>query len=88
MFCVYVLESSKNKELYIGFTKNLKRRIAEHNRGDTVSTKRYIPWRCIYCEYCLNETDGRRREQYFKTNTGRKMLKKRIVEYLKRHQVS
>jgi len=82
MFCVYILESNKDKDLYIGFTTNLKRRLTEHNTGKNKSTKPYIPWKCIYCEYSVNEEDARRREKYFKTSQGRRFLRRRIKEYL------
>ena len=82
MFCVYVLESKKNKEkLYIGFTANLKQRVAEHNRGESRATKPYIPWKCVYTEYCIDEDDARRREKYFKTSQGRRFLRRRLKEY-------
>lgn len=42
-FYVYVLKSLKNKNLYIGYTNNLKKRIKEHNRGLVFSSKPYIP---------------------------------------------
>ena len=32
-FYIYVLESKKDKELYIGYTNNLRKRIEEHNKG-------------------------------------------------------
>ncbi len=32
-FWIYVLESIKNGERYIGYTNNLKRRLEEHNKG-------------------------------------------------------
>ncbi|MDP1710535.1 MAG: GIY-YIG nuclease family protein [candidate division WWE3 bacterium] len=32
-YYVYVLESLKTKELYIGYSTDLKKRLAEHNRG-------------------------------------------------------
>ena len=81
MFYVYILESEKDNELYVGFTINLKKRFKEHNNGENVSTKPYIPWILIYCEACLNEKDARRREKYLKTSQGRRMLKARIKEY-------
>jgi putative endonuclease len=81
MFCVYVLESEKNQQLYIGFTQDLKSRITEHNKGESPSTKPYIPWKCIYCEYCTDESDARRREGYLKTTQGGRLLKRRLKEY-------
>ena len=48
MFYVYILQSNKNKELYIGYTSDLRKRIKEHNQGLNFSTKRYMPWKIIY----------------------------------------
>lgn len=33
MFYVYIIESVKNGELYVGFAGDLKKRIEEHNYG-------------------------------------------------------
>ena len=78
------MQSEKEKEeLYFGFTHDLKRRLNEHNSGDNISTKRYMPWKLIYYEACLSESDARRREKYLKTNMGRRMLKRRLKDYLK-----
>lgn len=81
MFYVYVLESVGSGDLYIGSTNDLKSRLIEHNRGLNFSTKRYIPWDLIYYEACLSESDARRRERYFKTTQGRRLLKRRLKDY-------
>jgi putative endonuclease len=78
---VYILESLKNKELYVGYTIDLKRRFKEHNSGISKSTKRYMPWKLVYYEACLDKEDAERRENYFKTTQGRRMLKIRLKEY-------
>jgi predicted GIY-YIG superfamily endonuclease len=40
LFYVYILESMKYRdELYVGFTANLKERLAQHNDGLNESTK-------------------------------------------------
>ena len=83
MFYVYCLESEKCDELYFGFTNDLKRRLKEHNQKLNFSTKRYVPWKLIYYEACLNENDAKRREKYLKTSTGRRMFRRRIIEYIK-----
>lgn len=80
-FYVYVLISLKNKELYIGLTTDLRRRVKEHNLGLNRSTKPYMPWKLIYYEACLSEHDARRRERYLKTNQGGRLLKRRLKEY-------
>ena len=81
MFYVYILESIKNRNLYIGYTNDLRKRFEEHNRGLNFSTKPYLPWRLIYYEACLNIEDAKRRERYFKKSEGRKAIKLRLKEY-------
>lgn len=81
-FYVYLLESTINKQLYIGITEDLKKRVEEHNKGLNISTEPYRPWRLIYYEACLNKKDAIRREGYLKTNQGSRLLKRRIKEYL------
>jgi putative endonuclease len=81
MFYIYVLESLKNGNLYTGYTKDLRKRLEEHNRSLNQSTKPYIPWKVIYYEACLNEKDAKRREGYLKKTQGQRMLKRRLKEY-------
>ncbi len=81
MFYVYVIESLKNNGLYIGHTNDLVKRLKEHNQGLNFSTKPHKPWKCIYYEACLNENDAKRREKYFKTTQGNRLLKRRLKEY-------
>ena len=81
MFFVYVLESIKSGDLYIGYSKDLEMRLKEHNLGLNISTKSYIPWKCVYYEGCLNIKDAKRRERYLKTTQGSRLLKRRLKEY-------
>lgn len=39
MHYVYLIQSVKTKKVYIGFTKNLEKRIKLHNAKETTSTK-------------------------------------------------
>ncbi len=80
-FYVYVLESIKDKKRYIGFATNLKKRIEEHKKGLSFSTKPRLPMKLIYFEACTNEEDAKRREEYFKTTRGRRFLAKRLKSY-------
>lgn len=81
MFYVYVLESFKNRNIYVGYSDNLKKRFIEHNNGLNFATKHSKPWKIIYYEACLNEKDAKRRERYFKTTSGRRAFKLRLKEY-------
>ena len=47
-FTVYILHSKNYNRYYIGQTKDLSRRLYEHNSGQSKSTKYGIPWELIY----------------------------------------
>jgi putative endonuclease len=79
MFYVYLLESGYHR--YIGITKNLKRRIKEHNAGKNFATRPYVPWGLIYFEAHTNFDDASRREVYFKTSQGRMALGRMLRSY-------
>lgn len=80
-YYIYVIESLKNGELYIGYTVNLPKRLKEHNQGLNFSTKSDKPWKIIYYEACFNQNDAKRRESYLKTSQGQRLLKYRLKEY-------
>jgi putative endonuclease len=58
MFYVYVLNSKKYNELYIGSTNDLKKRIVEHNTGKVKSTNTKKPYKLIYYEAYNKESDA------------------------------
>jgi len=82
MFYAYVLQSIKDKDFYTGFTKNLKLRFEQHNKGQVESTKERCPFKLIYYEACLDEIDAKKCEKYFKSYNGKMFLKKRLKSYL------
>jgi putative endonuclease len=77
-----VLFSKKDKDLYIGYTTNLKQRLQEHNAKKSFSTKSRLPLKLIYAESCLNIEDANRRENYLKTSQGRRFIKLRLRKFL------
>ncbi len=50
MYYVYVLQSEIDNKLYIGYTKDLKLRIEQHERGYVESTLNRRPLKIIYYE--------------------------------------
>jgi putative endonuclease len=78
MYFVYIIKSLKDHKLYIGFTNNFERRLAQHNRGSkaTPSTINRGPFVLLYKEEAENRELARKREKYFKTGAGRRFLKK------------
>jgi len=80
-FYVYVLESLKDGKKYIGYTNNLKKRLEEHKKGLSFSTRPRLPFKLIYFEGCLNQDDAKRRERYLKGTQGRRFLGLRLIQY-------
>ena len=48
MYYVYVLQSEKDRKIYVGFTKNLEERLKLHNNGKVKSTKNRLPLKLVY----------------------------------------
>jgi len=80
MYYVYVLQSIKDKKLYIGYTHNLKRRFQEHNSGRCEVTKERKPFHLLYYEACNQKDDAHKRELQLKTGFGRSYLKRRLSD--------
>ncbi len=78
MFYTYVLYSTKDKKLYIGWTCDLRNRFAEHNKGLVTSTRDRRPFELIYYEACVLKSDAIKREKSLKTGFGRAYLKRRL----------
>jgi putative endonuclease len=83
MFYVYILLSLKDNKFYIGYSKNLKRRILEHKKKKVKSTRNRLPLRLICYEFYLSKTDALKREKFLKSSDGKKDLRKRLIETLK-----
>ena len=82
MHYTYVLQSMKDMKFYTGYTKDLKLRFEEHNKGHVESTKDRRPLRLVYYEACLHQQDATRREKYLKSYHGRMFLQNRLKSYL------
>ena len=78
MYYVYILFSRKDFGLYIGYTTNLKRRLAEHQSGTSKSTKYRTPVRLIHYEAFEESADARAREKYLKSGYGRDQLRSQL----------
>ncbi len=79
MHYVYLLQSLKNKSLYVGCTSDLQRRLIDHNRGDSYHTKKYMPWKLIYYECYGSKLDAYQREKSLKLHAqGLRRLRERL----------
>ena len=77
-FFVYMLKSlSKKPVTYVGYTKDLKKRIQLHNAGKGAKFTRGRTWKLIYKEVLKSKSKAISREYYIKNN---KSLRKKIKE--------
>jgi putative endonuclease len=68
---------SKKPVTYVGYTKNLKKRIQLHNAGKGAKFTRGRTWKLIYKEILNSKSKAISREYYIKNN---KSLRKKIKE--------
>ena len=79
-YFVYILESEIAGRLYKGQTRDINKRILEHNSGKTKSTKGYKPWKLVYFEKFETRDEAVLREKFFKTGSGRELLKYKLLK--------
>lgn len=76
MYYVYIIYSEKLKKRYIGYSTDLRQRLQYHNDGRSPFTSKGVPWKLVYYEAFMYETDARREELFLKTGQGRERLKR------------
>ncbi|OGX05459.1 MAG: hypothetical protein A3G87_09620 [Omnitrophica bacterium RIFCSPLOWO2_12_FULL_50_11] len=86
MYYTYVLWTQAEERFYIGYTADLKRRLAEHRRNKVYTTQRYQQIQLIFYEAFLSQADAKRRENYFKSSKGKKALRMMLRESIKTGQ--
>jgi putative endonuclease len=79
-YFVYILKSEIDGRLYKGQTIDIEKRLKEHNSGKTKSTKGYVPWKLVYFEKFGTIEEAVLREKFFKTGSGRELLKKILLK--------
>jgi len=78
MYYVYFLESVNHDFFYIGQTKDIKKRLDEHNSGLSQSTKHYKPFKLISYIAVNTRKQAEDLEKYFKGGSGFAFARKRI----------
>jgi putative endonuclease len=74
MFFAYILQSEKTKRYYVGSTDNLGNRLKEHNSGETVSSRRGIPWKIVHTEQFRTRSEAIRKEKQIKARGAQRYL--------------
>ena len=79
MFHAYILRNTISGRHYIGSTNNLERRLQEHNRGQTRSTKSDGEWVLIHHEIYNTKEEAVARERQIKSYKGGNAFKKLLA---------
>jgi putative endonuclease len=83
-YAVYLLISLENEFRYVGFCQDVGKRLNQHNRGQTRSTKPYAPFRVIVLRSVPTRELARRSERYFKSGHGRAQIDRLLAIEIKR----
>ncbi len=81
-FYIYILKSLKGINVtYVGYTKNLKKRLKLHNEGKGAKFTRGRQWKLIYKEKYKTKKKAMSREYYIKKNRKLResIIKKTII---------
>ena len=80
---VYLLRNSEDG-FYLGRTTDIKRRLEEHNSGESSYTKSRGPWELVAYEEFSSMDEAKKRERALKNNPRMlKFLKKRALATLR-----
>ena len=77
-YCVYLIISkgSKRNKSYVGYTNNLKKRIALHNSNKGAKSTKGYYWEILYKKVFKTKSEAMSFEYRLKKN---RMLRKRII---------
>jgi putative endonuclease len=76
---VYLLQSqSAADERYVGVTSDLRRRLTEHNAGQSSHTSKFKPWRIVTYVAFSDDAQATAFERYLKSGSGHAFANKRL----------
>ena len=74
---VYMINSESEPErYYTGCTTDLKKRLVEHNSGQSAHTRKFMPWKVVGYIAFSDHEKADRFEAYLKTASGRAFSKR------------
>lgn len=79
MYYVYILKSEIDNSRYIGVTKDLKRRLLEHNNGNSRYSRTKRPFKLIWYSTFISKDKAYAFEKYLKSSSGYAFTKKHLI---------
>ena len=71
-----ITTSSKIKKSYVGYTKDLKKRLILHNLGKGAKATRGFKWKLLFKKRFIRKTEAMKFEYFLKRN---RSLRKKII---------
>jgi len=82
MVHVYILQSKTTHRYYVGSTKDVEKRLKEHNAGRSSSTRSGVPWELAWVETYNTRGEAMLREKQIKSRGAARYLKSVTVAQL------
>ena len=80
IFIIYIIQSILHPDkIYIGFTKDLSKRLQAHNAMKSLFSKRYAPWELVCHINLKDEKKAKEFEKYLKRGSEFAFLKKHLL---------
>ena len=79
LYYVYLLRSIPfPKQTYVGFSEDFEARFADHNRGASVHTAPFKPWRLVCYHVFTDLKKAKAFEKHLKSGSGRAFAKRHL----------
>jgi putative endonuclease len=80
MYCTYILRSENFPgQTYVGSTGDLRKRLAEHNGGESIHTNKFKPWDLTAYVALPEKHLAEKFERYLKSGSGRVFAKRHLL---------
>ena len=79
MHYVYLLRSESHPtQTYVGYTTDLRARLATHNAGGSMHTSKFVPWHLVTYLAFSGKSPALAFEKYLKSHSGKAFAAKRL----------
>jgi predicted GIY-YIG superfamily endonuclease len=72
----------QRQQHYTGITRDLKKRLTDHNEGKSPHTRKFKPWNLVAYTGFADEPTAMAFEKYLKSGSGKAFLKKHFIRVL------
>jgi len=80
MYFVYIIQSELDSSFYIGYSRDVTRRLEKHNTATKGYTARKKPWIVRYTEELNTKTEALKRERFLKRQKSKSFIQSLISQ--------